>query len=99
MSCHDFFLLISDDMVKNLPRGMTSYEYACYKPYADQECKDIFRKYLEISETAEVTWRKISYVQNMERDGQIETDNQVCRIKFSEFSDNLYGILHDGVTV
>ena len=33
------------------PRGMTSYEYACYETYADQESKDIFRKYLEIFET------------------------------------------------
>ena len=40
------------------PRGMTSYEYACYETYADQESKDIFRKYLEISETADVTKKK-----------------------------------------
>ena len=63
-------------MVKNLPRGMTSYEYACYKPYADQECKDIFRKYLEIFETADVTKKKLMYVEEMEREGLIETENQ-----------------------
>ena len=60
------------------PRGMTPYEYACYKPYADQECKDTFRKYLEISETAELTWKKIAYAEKMERDGLIKTDAQVC---------------------
>ena len=58
------------------PRGMTPYEYACYKPYADQECKDTFRKYLEISETAERTWAKIAYAERMERDGLIKTDAQ-----------------------
>ena len=57
---------------------MTPYEYACYKPYADQECKDTFRKYLEISETAELTWKKIAYAEKMERDGLIKTDAQVC---------------------
>ena len=60
------------------PRGMTPYEYACYKPYADQECRDTFRKYLEISETAELTRAKIAYAEKMERDGLIKTDAQVC---------------------
>ena len=59
------------------PRGMTSYEYACYKNSCT-ETPDIFRKYLEISETAKVTWRKLAYAENMERDGLIETDTQVC---------------------
>ena len=58
------------------PRGMTSYEYSCNETYADQETKDIFRKVLEISETADVTKRKIMYVEEMEREGLIETENQ-----------------------
>ena len=59
------------------PRGMTPYEYACYKSNP-KECRDIFRKYLKISETAERTSDKIAFVQKWEQNGLIETENQVC---------------------
>ena len=58
------------------PRGMTSYEYSCNETHADQESKDIFRKFLEISETADVTKKKLMYVEEMEQEGLIETENQ-----------------------
>jgi hypothetical protein len=58
------------------PRGMTSYEYSCNETHADQEIKDMFRKFLEISETADVTKRKLMYVEEIEQEGLIETEKQ-----------------------
>lgn len=58
------------------PRGMTSYEYSCNETHADQEIKDMFRKFLEISETADVTKKKLMYVEEMEQEGLIETEKQ-----------------------
>ena len=59
------------------PRGMTAYEYACYKQ-SYSETPDIFRKYLKITETSDCTHKKMHNAQKMERDGLIETDIQVC---------------------
>ena len=61
------------------PRGMTAYEYACYKQ-SYSETPDIFRKYLKITETSDQTHEKMHNAQEMERDGLIKTDDQVCTV-------------------
>ena len=61
------------------PRGMTAYEYACYKQ-SYSETPNIFRKFLKITETSDQTHEKMNNAQEMERDGLIKTDDQVCTV-------------------
>ena len=61
------------------PRGMTAYEYACYKQ-SYSETPNIFRKYLKITETSDQTHEKMHNAQKMERNGLIKTDDQVCPV-------------------
>ena len=60
----------------NFSFQLKAYVEGEFDPKSQKECKDVFQKYLEISEAAEGDAR------SFEQEGLIETKNQVCIMYF-----------------